>query len=261
MIGIDDAAAREALDLFLTPRKHKRPAREQAVLVDARPLALPSSGLSALTWGAGPTVLLLHGWEGRGTQLAAFIAPLVAAGKRVVALDGPAHGDSPGTTSNLWDFALGLEAAARDLGPLDGVIAHSMGAAATAIALARGLDARRVVLIAGPATLDGVLERFSAAMKLSKDMATRFRRLLLERTGIPHEYLDGFHLAARMTAPALIVHDDDDRDVPVSDSILIAATWPRAVLHRTTGLGHRRVLQDSSVVAAAVDFLITKDDR
>ena len=52
-------------------------------------------------WGAGPSVLLVHGWEGRGAQLGALVDPLVAAGYRVVALDGPAHGDSPGRLSTL----------------------------------------------------------------------------------------------------------------------------------------------------------------
>ena len=42
------------------------------------------------SWGSGPTVLLVHGWEGRGSQLSAFAPALVKAGFRVVAVDMPA---------------------------------------------------------------------------------------------------------------------------------------------------------------------------
>ena len=45
-------------------------------------------------WGDGPVVYLVHGWGGRGSQLASFVEPLLVAGFRVVMFDAPAHGDS-----------------------------------------------------------------------------------------------------------------------------------------------------------------------
>jgi hypothetical protein len=55
------------------------PGEEVGVELDGR-------RLRATAWGSGPLVLLLHGWGGRSEQLGAFVAPLVAAGHRVVAL-------------------------------------------------------------------------------------------------------------------------------------------------------------------------------
>src|SRR5690349_395790 len=92
----------QIIQQFLTPDRHVRPAREEEVRATGTPLRL-GGGLAATAWGEGPPVLLVHGWAGRGTQLGEFVAPLVAAQRRVVALDAPAHGDSPGTQTNVWN--------------------------------------------------------------------------------------------------------------------------------------------------------------
>src|SRR5215218_8367466 len=39
-----------------------------------------------------PTVYLMHGWGGRGSQFGAMVEPLVGSGHRVVMFDNPAHG-------------------------------------------------------------------------------------------------------------------------------------------------------------------------
>src|SRR5215208_5699212 len=110
-----------AAKLFAWPRRHPRPARERELIARGARLNLPG-GLYATAWGAGPTVLLVHGWEGRGAQLGAFVDPLVAAGYRVVALDGPAHGDSPGRTTTGPEFARALIATRDVVGPLAAVV-------------------------------------------------------------------------------------------------------------------------------------------
>jgi pimeloyl-ACP methyl ester carboxylesterase len=55
--------------------------------------------------------------------------------------------------------------------------------------------------------------------------------------------------------PTLIVHDVDDRSMPVADGSAIAAAWVRSRLRTTAGLGHRRLLRDPDVVAEVVDFV------
>src|SRR5205085_10246750 len=95
-----------AARLFTSPRRHPRPAREAAVLATARAVTLDvvtratgrdrAQRLAAWRWGTGPTILLVHGWEGRGAQLGALVEPLVDAGFSVLTFDGPAHGDSSG---------------------------------------------------------------------------------------------------------------------------------------------------------------------
>src|ERR1043166_8169499 len=112
----EDLGTLVAERLFTSPRRHPRPDREAHVLAMGRRFDLDVTlrsprwhgehrRLAAWRWGHGPTVLLVHGWEGRGSQLGAFVEPLVAAGLSVVAFDAPGHGDSPGRRLYLADLA------------------------------------------------------------------------------------------------------------------------------------------------------------
>jgi pimeloyl-ACP methyl ester carboxylesterase len=58
-----------------------------------------------------------------------------------------------------------------------------------------------------------------------------------------------------MSAPALVIHDREDRDVPYEHGRQIAAAWPGAQLLTTTGLGHRAILRDPEVVRRTLTFL------
>src|SRR2546427_4662875 len=57
----------------------RAPEHETAALAGARRTIVQVGGspVSVWTWGHGPVVLLVHGWGGRGAQLARFVEPLV----------------------------------------------------------------------------------------------------------------------------------------------------------------------------------------
>ena len=115
--------------------------------------------------------------------------------------------------------------------------------------------AERVVLIAGPSSLAGVLRRFAQVARLPEPVAERFYALVGERVGMSAEALDIAHVGATLTTPALIIHDPADADVPFADAEAIAASWPDARLYVTEGLGHRRILRDRDVIAMATSFI------
>ena len=246
--------AQTALRQFVTPRRTPLRPKETAILANASTLTF-RNGLVGAAWGDGPTIVLVHGWEGRGVNLGAFIEPLVAAGFRVVALDGPAHGASPGTTTDPLDFALRLAEVGREMGPLAGIVAHSMGAASTMLAVQRGLQVQRVAWIAGPASLFGVVSRFAQMQQLPEPVATRFFALMRERVGVDDTALEIQHVVRAITIPGLIIHDREDAEVPFADAEAIATAWPTAQLREVEGRGHRRILLAPEVVAAVVDFL------
>jgi pimeloyl-ACP methyl ester carboxylesterase len=102
--------------------------RDQAPMRDARRSSVLFRGgaLAVYSWGEGPTVLLVHGWSGRASQLARYAAPLVARGYRAVAVDGPGHGRSDGWFTNLPQMADALMAVQAQEGPFAGVLAHSV---------------------------------------------------------------------------------------------------------------------------------------
>ena len=96
------AAGRVATSMFLRPRRHSIPRRELPWLEGAlrRDFEVEGHKIATYWWGEGPVVLCLHGWEGRGSQMGAFAAPLVNAGYTAVAMDLPAHGNSSGDTTD-----------------------------------------------------------------------------------------------------------------------------------------------------------------
>jgi pimeloyl-ACP methyl ester carboxylesterase len=244
--------------IFLSPRRHPVPERERTWLETSERKFFESRGrrLSAWSWGsAGPAVLLVHGWEGRGAQLGAFVGPLLSKGFRVVTFDGPGHGISDGNRSSLIEMGAAVLDAARKLGPFDGAVAHSAGAAATTLALRDGAPIERMVYVAPPADLGEFLGRVAAALELPAEVLPIARRRIAERFGFRWEAIAHFHLAQSMTAPMLVIHDSDDREIAVGDGVRLASLWRGSRLEVTSGLGHRRILREERVVSRAVGFL------
>ncbi len=255
-----EGAALVAEHLFLTPKRHQRPAAEFDVLGRARQLLVPNpegeGHLASWEWGTeGPRVLLVHGWEGRGAQLGPMVEPLLARGFRVVTFDAPAHGSSPGKTSSLVHFAEAIERVARAYAPIEAIITHSMGGAAMTWAFRAGPLAKRVVMIAPPIDVRDFTRQLTTALSLSEEVRESVHRRLERRLGVAPEELQVKRLAPRMTTPLLVIHDENDHDVPIACGEAVAASWPGATLVRTRGLGHRRILRDDAVIAGAVRFV------
>jgi pimeloyl-ACP methyl ester carboxylesterase len=254
-----EGAAAVAERMFLTPRRRERPPAELEVLAGAEARALPSrhGDLAAWAWGPlkGPRVLLVHGWEGRGAQLGPLIEPLTAAGLRVLAFDAPGHGDSAGERSSLFHFADAVVEAAKAWGPLHAIVTHSMGGAATVWASRDGLIAGRLVLIAPPLDVGDFTRVLSRMLDLSEEVRGRVHGRLHRRFGVPVEALRMDRVASRLRGPLLVVHDEDDHEVPIACGEAIAGAWPEARLVRTRGLGHRRILRDAAIHDPIVSFV------
>ncbi|RWU17917.1 alpha/beta hydrolase [Pseudomonas alkylphenolica] len=237
---------------FLTPRNLPPREWELPLLARAERITL-RFGLSALRWGQGPTVLLMHGWEGRPTQFASLIETLVQAGYTAVSLEGPAHGHSPGNQADVVLFARALLEAAAELPPLKAVIGHSMGGASVMLALQWGLRAEAAVSVAAPAQLLGVLRRFAKHLGLPTRARAAFVRQVERGVGIPLGRLDvsGYQL----DIPALIIHAEDDRLVPASEAQVIHQAWFDSRLLLLPEGGHQRVLSAPQVIEGVLALL------
>jgi len=251
-------AARWAYRLWFRTRRYPEPPQEKAWRETAQTLAVEHRGraLAVHAWGAGPTVLLIHGWNGRGTQLGAFMPALVAAGFRVVAFDAPAHGRSPGHDTNIPEIYEAIQAVTRVCGPVRAVIGHSFGVAGALYAVRQGLTVERVVAIAPPASMQELARRFCAALGLRGAAQAEFYRRLEARFGADlWERFSPAALARLLDLPGLVVHDQDDTDVPWQEGAAVAQAWPGAQFIRTAGLGHRRILRDPEVIARVTAFI------
>jgi len=248
-----DLTAAVAERLFFKTRRTAARAGERDVLESATPLSI--AGMKVWSWGEGPTVLLVHGWNGRATQLGSVVTPLVAQGYRVVGFDAFGHGDSPGSRMSIPELASCVRQVADELGGVYGVIAHSMGGAATTLALSEGLEIERAVFISPPSDPNAFLEIFSAAIGISDEVRARVKRRVEHRLGIRIEDMRANLLAPSMKIPLLVIHDRDDKEVPVRSGQSIARAWPDAELVITEGLGHQRILRAEHVTNVAVSFI------
>ncbi|HUG22995.1 alpha/beta hydrolase [Piscinibacter sp.] len=251
---------RAALRLFFTPLPWKFTMRSGL----ASPWAVtswPFEGVSIAAYRRGdvepgrPVVLLVHGWAGGGLQLRAIGDALAAAGFDPVLLDLPAHGRSGGWRSTLPQFTRALHAAMSRLGPLHGVVAHSLGALAALHMAARGLPVQRLVLLAPSAPPAAFLRWFAGSFGLADSVPERMRERIETVEGVPLAEFEPDWLGPRIVQPTLIVHDEADRVAPFAAGQRLAHAMPNASLHATRGLGHRRVMADPAVALEVLRHL------
>lgn len=254
-------ASRVAADLFMKPRRFPAPPREKAILANGSPFTVKlgaSTEVRAWRFGQGPAVLLAHGWEGRGSQLTPFVAPLVERGYSVVTFDAPGHGASAGSRSSLPHFAWALRGVADAVSENSGVhavVAHSFGCAAATLALRDGLPVQRLVYLSPPLNPVEYTARFGDILGLDTATIAGMQKRIEERFARKWSDYSLEESARAMTAPLLVVHDRDDRETLWSEGQALANAWPGARLLTTEGLGHRRILRDASVIGEVTQFI------
>ena len=251
------AAAEVAGRLFTTPRGFRTPPRERAWLGTARRSSVPSptGELPTWTWGEGPAILLVHGWEGRGGQLGAIGMALAEVGYRAIAVDLPAHGQAPGRRTNLVEIAAAVGAAAAATGPLHGIVAHSAGAISTTWALGGGLAVERVCYVAPGTGVVGYIRGFGELVGLSPVVAETMRRRFERRLAFDFDDLEPSVVAPRLDCALQVFSDLLDDEAPIAGVRGLVDAWPGARLEVTSGLGHRRILRDRRVLGGVVDFV------
>jgi pimeloyl-ACP methyl ester carboxylesterase len=245
--------------LFLTPPEPRLPQSTFFDFLDAHSSFIEYRGRNLATWRWGPldapAVVLAHGWGGYAAQLRGFVPRLLADGFRVIAYDQPAHGLSEGRLTGLPDFAGALAAVAASHGGVEHVVAHSLGAVASAVALSRGLALKSAVLVSPPSDLVGYSRQFARWTWMPESLRSAMQAAIEERFGLRWFELELARLAPRLRTPALVIHDHGDSVVPWSQGAALARAWPGARLLSTVGLGHGRILESGLATRAAADFI------
>ncbi len=213
-------------------------------------------------WGDGPTVYLVHGWGGHRGQLASLVEPLVDAGLRVVAYDAPAQGSSGAgqlgrRRTTLPEMMSALDAVIAAHGPAHAVVGHSLGAAASALAVLDGTSTERIVLVTPLADPSTYTVGFAHALGFSEQTRHRFVVRMETLAGRRLADLDipvRAANASRALPAVLILSDRDDKEADHEDGARIARAWPGAELVLSEGLGHRRILRDEETIKRIVAF-------
>jgi pimeloyl-ACP methyl ester carboxylesterase len=198
--------------------------------------------------------LLVHGWAGSTRQYRQLAAALVADGHECVVIDLPGHGPAAGSQTDVVDMADAIIAAADSLGPLNLLVAHSLGAISAARALHNGAHVDAFVLIAPGVFPRRAFQQFCSLLHLrapvaaivERNMDDRFGEGVFDRAGL--EMLES-------TVPdrTLIVHDIDDEMVPVADARRLAQAWEAPIVE-VSGYGHNGVLSAPETIKLVVEF-------
>lgn len=253
-------AARIGVRLFSIPPSFSVDPRLAALVADAESIRISVRGLPAVLHhipGAGPRVLLMHGWGGHTVQMAGFIPELRAAGADIVAVDAPGHGHARGRMSTMFHFADAAQMAVKQFGPFDAAIAHSLGSTALCWAMGLGLKIPRVALMAPMPAPIATLPRFCRFIGAPPRLSRRMIGLLEARYHVRATDASLYALLPGIESQFLLVHDADDTQVGVHEIMrLQKIAAARMQTYATKGLGHARILNDPAVISAAVEFSI-----
>jgi pimeloyl-ACP methyl ester carboxylesterase len=187
-----------------------------------------------------------------------FVEPLVERGLRVIALDGPAHGRTPGKQAGPYHFAQALRGVQTLVGPFRAAIGHSMGGAAITLAVGDGLTVGRIVMLGAPSDFADVRDRYMHWMGAGPRTRAAFHREMMRRLNLTDDAPSLKQIAVGRTTPVLVVHDPEDHEVPVVDGRANATAWTNARLLEPDAGGHRKMLKHPAVVAAVTEFLLEK---
>ena len=256
-----DYFGRRAYEMWFTTTRFRAPEREQKALHTASTDRIDVYGIPVCTYAWGdsdrPTVLFIHGWSGRGTQVFAYIEPLLQAGYRVISFDGPGHGQTPGKQTSVLQYADVILRMQQHYGHFSAVITHSFGGMALAFVMQHGFSTDRAVCICPPADFDRIITNFAHILALPDSVLdTMLNRFHATHGHLIRDLVSTVNNVARIEdCPALLIHDRDDPEITWQDGERVAKAWRGSEFLLTEGLKHRRIVRADNVVTAAVDFI------
>jgi pimeloyl-ACP methyl ester carboxylesterase len=242
---------------FLRPRPNTSTRHWEAEFEGFKRREISVEGHCVPFWvkGDGPLVLLVHGWERDHFAMGGFVAPLLDAGYRVAALDLPGHGEVEGGSAPLPLLAKSIAAVASVLDQPCAVVAHSIGAAMTVLAMeAYGLKPDCAVLICAPRTAKDYALAQARRQGLGRRALRQMVEQITEALGEPLERYRVDRALASLAMPILLVHAEDDAIVPLADARENLQASSARSLWLPCG-GHNRILGDSRMIDVVLEWM------
>lgn len=236
-------------------------AGEREIMDAATPIRYGPRFLNtAWSWGSGPLVILVHGWNGRASQMAVLAKSIADAGYRAVAIDVTGHGASPGSHTGWAIFMQDIAALAAALqSDVHAYVGHSAGGLALMAARRiRGIKANRLVCIAAPSYPFPPVVAIRKRLAPPARVIERYQDYLASQFETQWEPLVRGSSFAGAGEDLLLIYDEDDRYVDHVEADRIQAICTGARVMKTRGTSHSRVLAAPEVCRGVVDFLAEK---
>lgn len=204
--------------------------------------------------GSGPAVLVLHGWRSQAADMHSISTILADTGYKVWMPDLPGHGHSEGEYLSIPLAAKVLHAVQAFSGPFTLAVGHSFGGASLVHALAGGLQAQRVAVLAAP-THYGRFARLAAQQAgMLPSMVDQWLTHLGASIGCHPDDIDMKRQARGLKMPAMLAHSREDTVASFTDMQEVASIWPGATWLPLEGLGHFRLLADPDLLSKLQHF-------
>lgn len=253
-------ATQFAIKLFTTPIRHKLPKREIEMDVKSKQQLLKIEAINKeimlYQYGSGEKkVLLVHGWSGRGTQLVKIADELLKLGYSTISFDAPGHGKAPGKTSNMTEFIAAAMEIEKQFGPFEFAIGHSLGGMTVMNAIKKGLHVKKAVIIGSGDIVQDIMDDFVLKLGLKTEISKLMRIAFENKLGETMNSYSAYIAAKEVLIPVLVIHDENDDDVPVTAGQHIHQHLKNGQIMITKELGHRKILGDSNVIQRIVEFI------
>jgi pimeloyl-ACP methyl ester carboxylesterase len=253
-----------AAKLFTTPIKHKIPKRELEMHQNSVKNIIKIQGINKeiMLYQYGKSdkkILLVHGWSGRGTQLVKIAEELLKSGYSTISFDAPAHGKSPGKTTIMTDFIETILELEKQFGPFEAAIGHSLGGMSVLNATRKGLNINSLVIIGSGDIVQDVMDDFIAKINFKPETSHKLRLHVEKKYGEAMDDYSAYKSAKKIKTPTLIIHDENDTEVPVKAAIHIHQHLTNGELILTKGLGHRKILGNPIIIDKVVQFISNKN--
>ncbi len=253
-------ATKFAAKIFGTPLKFNAPERELMMRESTKKdlFDIPSINKKVMIYTYGYSkkkVLLAHGWAGRGTQLFQLADKILENKMMVISFDAPAHGLSSGKTTSMTEFIETIQQINKKYGPFDAAIGHSFGGMALLNSVASGLNINKLVTIGADNSIPQIFKYFVNKIGLKPVIARNLELFFEKKYKAKIDCYTSEKAARKVLIPTLIVHDSEDKFVPVRSAISIRQNLKNGELLITNGLGHHKIFKDPYIIQRIIDFI------
>lgn len=244
---------------FFTPLKIKFRQKELDFLKSAKTssLSFNNKKVTLYEWGQGKTIVLQHGWAGKGVQFIELIKVLIEQNFHVVAIDAPAHGNSSGKTTSAFEFAEVIRLVNQKFPAIYAHIGHSMGGLVLLNVLATDDKLNKVIVINTPTKSEAVMNSFLAIIGGSSATGQFIFDYVFKTYQVRFDDLFQPKISTQSSKKVLVIHDKKDRQVSFDTIKITKKLLPQAQYYFTEGLGHTRILYDKNVADTVLSYLQT----
>ncbi len=192
-------------------------------------------------WGnGGKKILFVHGWASHSFRWKQYIEYFKNKDFTIFAFDSIGHGLSEGKYLNLIINANTIKKMVEHVGGVDAAICHSFGGFSLTYLLNHFPETKiaKAVIMGAPGEASHFFSFYQDKLRLTNKttaaIVERFKNVI---DNVP-EYFSSIVFARKIHIPCLIIHDENDLEVPVNIAIALHKNWQGSKLIITEGLGH-----------------------